>query len=321
MINLQSKIYVAGHRGMVGSAIIRQLEAHGFANIITRTHKQLDLTNQSVTQDFFAEQKPDYVILAAGKVGGIHANNTYRAEFMYNNLQIQNNIIHSSHLFGVKKLLCLGSSCIYPKFADQPIKEEYLLRSPLEYTNEPYSVAKIAGIKMCESYYKQYNDNFIAIMPCNLYGPNDNFHNEDSHVLPALIRRFHEAKENNEPHVEVWGTGKARREFMHVDDLADAAVFALRKIDAEHIYGLNISHLNVGTGEDISIADLAKQVARTVGYEGEIRHQLDKPDGTLRKLLDVSRLHNFGWKHKINLENGAKTRNLLTFSSRAFKMQ
>ena len=295
-----NKIFIAGHNGMVGSAIGRRL-GEGFLHADKRV---LDLQRQDQVENYFATYRPEVVILAAAKVGGIHANNSYRAEFMYNNLQIQNNIIHSAHLFGVKKLLCLGSSCIYPKFADQPIKEEYLLRSPLEYTNEPYSVAKIAGIKMCESYYKQYGDNFIAIMPCNLYGPNDNFHNEDSHVLPALIRRFHEAKENNEPYVEVWGTGKARREFMHVDDLADAAVFALQNIDAEHIYELNISHLNVGTGEDISIADLAKQVASTVGYEGEIKHQLDKPDGTLRKLLDVSRLHSFGWKHKIDLENG-----------------
>ena len=295
-----NKIFIAGHNGMVGSAIGRRL-GEGFLHADKRV---LDLQRQDQVENYFATYRPEVVILAAAKVGGIHANNSYRAEFMYNNLQIQNNIIHSAHLFGVKKLLCLGSSCIYPKFADQPIKEEYLLRSPLEYTNEPYSVAKIAGIKMCESYHKQYGDNFIAIMPCNLYGPNDNFHNEDSHVLPALIRRFHEAKENNEPYVEVWGTGKARREFRHVDDLADAAVFALQNIDAEHIYELNISHLNVGTGEDISIADLAKQVASTVGYEGEIKHQLDKPDGTLRKLLDVSRLHSFGWKHKIDLENG-----------------
>ena len=295
-----NKIFIAGHQGMVGSAIAKKL-GEGYIHAKKRV---LDLQRQDKVEAFFAEYRPEIVILAAAKVGGIHANNTYRAEFMYNNLQIQNNIIHSSWLFGVKKLIFLGSSCIYPKFAEQPIKEEYLLSSPLEYTNEPYSVAKIAGIKMCESYHKQYGCNFIAVMPCNLYGPNDNFHNEDSHVLPALIRRFHEAKQNNEPHVEVWGTGKAQREFMHVDDLADAVLFTLRKIDAEHIYKQNISHLNIGTGQEISIAELAKKIAHTVGYEGEIRHQLDKPDGTLRKLLDVSRLEQFGWKHKISLENG-----------------
>jgi GDP-L-fucose synthase len=295
-----NKIFIAGHQGMVGSAIAKKL-GEGYIHAKKRV---LDLQRQDKVESFFDEYRPEIVILAAAKVGGIHANNTYRAEFIYNNLQIQNNIIHSSWLFGVKKLIFLGSSCIYPKFAEQPIKEEYLLSSPLEYTNEPYSVAKIAGIKMCESYHKQYGCNFLAVMPCNLYGPNDNFHNEDSHVLPALIRRFHEAKQNNEPHVEVWGTGKAQREFMHVDDLADAVVFALRKIDAEHIYSQNISHLNIGTGQEISIAELAKKIADTVGYEGEIRHQLDKPDGTLRKLLDVSRLEQFGWKYKISLENG-----------------
>lgn len=295
-----NKVFIAGHNGMVGSAIARKL-GEGFLHADKRV---LDLQRQDQVENYFATYRPEVVILAAAKVGGIHANNTYRAEFMYNNLQIQNNIIHSSWLFGVKKLIFLGSSCIYPKFAEQPIKEEYLLSSPLEYTNEPYSVAKIAGIKMCESYHKQYGCNFIAVMPCNLYGPNDNFHPEDSHVLPALIRRFHEAKQNNEPYVEVWGTGKAKREFMHVDDLADAVIFTLRKIDAEHVYKKNISHLNVGTGKEISIANLAKQIASTVGYEGEIRHQLDKPDGTLRKLLDVSRLNNFGWTHKIDLENG-----------------
>ena len=295
-----NKIFIAGHEGMVGSAIGRKL-GEGY---IQAKKRVLDLQRQKEVENFFAEYLPEVVILAAAKVGGIHANNTYRAEFIYNNLQIQNNIIHTSWLFGVKKLIFLGSSCIYPKFAEQPIKEEYLLTSPLEYTNEPYSVAKIAGIKMCESYHKQLGCNFISVMPCNLYGPNDNFHSEDSHVLPALMRRFHEAKENNEPHVEVWGTGKAKREFMHVDDLADAVIFALRNVDAEHIYKQNISHLNIGTGEEISIAELARKIADTVGYEGEIKHQLDKPDGTLRKLLDVSRLHNFGWKHKISLENG-----------------
>jgi len=295
-----NKVFIAGHQGMVGSAVARKI-GEGYLHAKKRV---LDLQRQDKVENFFAEYRPEVVILAAAKVGGIHANDTYRAEFIYNNLQIQNNIIHSSWLFGVKKLIFLGSSCIYPKFADQPIKEEYLLASPLEYTNEPYSVAKIAGIKMCESYHKQYGCNFISVMPCNLYGPNDNFHIEDSHVLPALIRRFHEAKENNAPHVEVWGTGKARREFMHVDDLADAVSYILQNVDAEDVYKQNISHLNIGSGEDISIADLAHQIAKTIGYDGEIKFQLDRPDGTLRKLLDVSRINNLGWKSKISLEEG-----------------
>ena len=246
------------------------------------------------------------MIDCAAKVGGIHANNSYRADFIYNNLQIQNNLIHYSHLYKVKKLLFLGSSCIYTKFADQPIKEEYLLSSPLEYTNEPYAVAKIAGIKMCESYYKQYKNNFLSIMPTNLYGENDNFHPENSHVLPGLLRRFHEAAHNNEQEVEVWGTGKAKREFLHIQDLAEAVVFLLKNTDAKDIYEQKISHLNVGSGEDISINNLAKKIAKTVGYKGKIKFQLNQPDGTLRKLMDSSRIKKLGWKPKINLDQGLR---------------
>ena len=303
-MNKTSKVFVAGHGGMVGSAIMRRLAHNGYENIITVSHRELDLTNQSRVVRFFRSKKPDVVIDCAAKVGGIHANNTYRADFIYNNLQIQNNLIHTSYEFEVKKLLFLGSSCIYPKFADQPIKEEYLLASPLESTNEPYSVSKIAGIKMCESYYKQYKCDFISVMPCNQYGPNDNFHPKNSHVLPALLRRFHEAKENNETNVEVWGTGKARREFLHVDDLASACVFLLEDVSSSVIYKKNISHLNIGSGEEISIANLAKLIAKIVGYDGRISFQLDKPDGTLRKLMDVSRIKKLGWEPKFSLESG-----------------
>ena len=305
-MNKLDKIYVAGHKGMVGSAIVRRLKSLGYENILTVTKKFLDLTRQEHVEKFFWQNKPDVVIDCAAKVGGIHANNTYRADFIYNNLQIQNNLIHTSHTYGVKKLLFLGSSCIYPKFADQPIKEEYLLRSPLEYTNEPYAVAKIAGIKTCESYYKQYGCNFISVMPTNLYGPNDNFDLKNSHVLPALLRKFHDAKESICSVVEVWGTGKAKREFLHVDDLANACVFILENVNSEDIYDQNISHLNIGMGEDISIADLAALISKTVRYEGEIKFQLDKPDGTLRKLMDSSRLNGLGWKPKISLEEGLR---------------
>jgi GDP-L-fucose synthase len=306
-MNKLDKIYVAGHKGMVGSAILRKLKNLGYKNIITSPKAYLDLTRQEPVEKYFWTNKPDVVIDCAAKVGGIYANNKYRADFIYNNLQIQNNLINASHNYKVKKLLFLGSSCIYPKFADQPIKEEYLLRSPLEYTNEPYSVAKIAGIKMCESYYKQYNDNFISVMPTNLYGPNDNFDLKNSHVLPALLRKFHEAKECMQTVVDVWGTGKARREFLHVDDLASACVFILKNVEAKDIYDQNISHLNVGMGEDISIADLAKLISDTVRYEGEIQFELDKPDGTLKKLMDSSRLNKLGWSPKINLREGLKS--------------
>ena len=305
-MNKKSKIFIAGHNGMVGSAIKRNLQANGYNSIYFADRKSLDLLNQKEVEDFFDRNDVDVVIDAAAKVGGIHSNNTYRADFIYENLQIQNNLIHSSYKYGVKKLLFLGSSCIYPKFADQPIKEEYLLTSPLEYTNEPYAIAKIAGIKMCENYYKQYGCNFMSVMPTNLYGPGDNFHPENSHVLPGLLRKFHEARESIQSIVNVWGTGKAKREFLHVDDLANACVFVLENIKAKDIYNQNISHLNVGMGEDISIADLARLISKTVKYEGEIEFELNKPDGTLRKLMDNSRIKSLGWKPKISLEEGLK---------------
>jgi len=297
-------IFVAGHNGMVGSAIKRKLSSEGFTNVITASSTELDLVRQNKVERFFQINRPDVVIDCAAKVGGIHANNTYRADFIYNNLQIQNNLIHAAYEYKVKKLLFLGSSCIYPKFADQPIKEEYLLRSPLEYTNEPYSVAKIAGIKMCESYYKQYGCDFLSVMPCNQYGPNDNFELKNSHVLPALLRKFYDAEEEGSESVEVWGTGKARREFMHVDDLASACIFLLKNVSAEDIYKKGVSHLNVGSGEDISIRDLAHKLADVAGYNGDIRFDLDKPDGTLKKLMDISRLKKFGWKPRISLDDG-----------------
>ena len=306
MIDKKSKVFIAGHNGMVGSAIKRCLEKAEYSNIITAERSELDLIEQAEVRDYIFYNKPEVVIDCAAKVGGIHANNTYRADFIYSNLQIQNNLIHYSHLYGVKKFLFLGSSCIYPKFADQPIKEEYLLASPLEYTNEPYSIAKIAGIKMCESYYKQYDCNFISVMPTNLYGPNDNFHPQNAHVLPALLRKFSQAAKHKREEVEVWGTGKAKREFLYIDDLAEACVFILNNVEAKDIYNNSISTLNIGSGEEISIGDLAKLIAKTVGYKGKIKFQLDKPDGTLRKYLDTSRLKKAGWKSKVHLENGLK---------------
>jgi len=305
-VNVNSKIFIAGHKGMVGSAIMRNLSTNGYKTIYFADREHLNLLDQQSVDRWFKENQIDIVIDAAAKVGGIHSNNTYRADFIYENLQIQNNLIHSSYKYGVKKFLFLGSSCIYPKFADQPIKEEYLLTSPLEYTNEPYAIAKIAGIKMCESYYKQHGCNFISIMPTNLYGENDNFHPKNSHVLPALLRRFHEAKRTQEPFVQVWGTGKAKREFLHVNDLAEASRFILENVDAKEIYDNNISHLNVGSGTDISIANLSKLIAKTVGYGGEVKFELDKPDGTLRKLMDNSRIKSLGWNPKISLEEGLK---------------
>ena len=299
-MNICDKIYVAGHRGMVGSSIVRNLKAKGYTNIITRTSSELNLLRQKDVEDFFESEKPDYVFMAAAKVGGIHANNTYRGEFIYNNLMIESNVIHSSHLFGVKKLLFLGSSCIYPKMAPQPLKEEYLLTSSLEPTNEPYAISKIAGIKLCESYYRQYGDCFISAMPTNLYGPNDNYDLENSHVLPALIRKFHEAKTNNSPTVEVWGTGSVFREFLHVDDLSEACVHLMKTYSKNEI-------VNIGTGIDISIKDLTKIISRVVSYDGEIIWNTSKPDGTLRKLLDVSRVNSLGWSYKIKLEDGIKS--------------
>ena len=296
-MDINSKIYIAGHRGMVGSAIHRNLQKKGFKNFIFKTSQELDLRDQKQVAQFFEQEKPDLVFLAAAKVGGIQANNIYRAEFLYDNLMIQNNVIHQSYLHKVKKLLFLGSSCIYPKMAPQPLKEEYLLSGYLEDTNEPYAIAKITGIKMCESYRRQYGCDFIAVMPTNLYGPNDNYNLNNSHVLPALIRKFHEAKESNAPSVEMWGTGSPLREFLHADDMADACVFLMQNYNGQ-------KHVNIGVGVDLSIKDLALMIKKIVGYTGEIKHDLTKPDGTPRKLMDVSFLHSLGWKHKIELEQG-----------------
>ena len=345
-----SKIYIAGHRGLVGSAIKRKLEGQGYTNIIVKTHEELDLKDQKATEEFFQKEKPEYVFLAAAKVGGIIANDTYRAEFIYDNLQIQNNIIHQSYLNNVKKLVFLGSSCIYPKNSPQPIKEEYLLTDFLEYTNEPYAIAKIAGIKMCEAYNIQYGTNFIAVMPTNLYGPNDNYDLEKSHVLPALIRKMHlgKALENNDwqtikkdlnkrpvegisgnhsqeeilnilakygikykngkSSIVLWGTGKPRREFLHSDDLAGACVYIMEKVDFQDLVKdleeTRNTHLNIGTGEDISIYDLAHLVKEVIGFKGEINWDPSKPDGTYRKLLDVSKLKNMGWEYKVGVKKG-----------------
>lgn len=294
-----ARIYVAGHKGMVGSSIMRKLDALGYKNIITRTSSELDLRNQAAVFSFFNEQKPDYVFLAAAKVGGIHANNTYRADFLYENLAIEANIIHASYLNKIKKLLFLGSSCIYPKMAPQPLKESYLLTGLLESTNEPYAIAKITGIKLCESYRLQYGCNFISVMPTNLYGPNDNYDLNNSHVLPALLRKFHMAKIENQPAVEIWGSGKPMREFLHVDDLGDACMFLMEKYNEAEL-------VNIGTGSDVSIKDLALLIMKIAGYKGELKFNPSKPDGTPRKLLDVSKLHALGWKHKISLDEGIK---------------
>ena len=297
------KIFIAGHNGLVGSAIKRRLEKED-VSLLFADKDSLDLMDQKMTDLFFEANKPDAVIDAAAKVGGFHANNVYPADFIYQNLQIQNNIINSCHKHAIKKLIFLGSICIYPKFAEQPIKEEYLLTSPLEPTNEPYAVSKIAGIKMCQSYYRQYGCDFFSLMPTNQYGPNDNFHPENSHVLPALLRRFHEAKVNNAKSVEVWGTGKAKREFQYVDDLADACAFALEKVTADDIYGSGATHLNVGTGEEWSIEDLAKTIAQVVGYQGDMKFQTDRPDGVLRRVGDNSRINKMGCTNKYYLEQG-----------------
>ena len=336
-----SKIYVAGHKGLVGSAIVRNLKSKGYENIITRTHSELDLMDQKAVYELFEKEKPEYVVLAAAKVGGIVANSTYRADFIYENLQIQNNVIHQSYLHKVKKLLFLGSTCIYPKDAPQPMSEEVLLTSPLEYTNEPYAIAKIAGMKMCESYNLQYGTNFISVMPTNLYGPNDNFDLETSHVLPALIRKIHLAKLLSEEKfdevvkdlkardineamayldkfgiskdiVEIWGTGEPRREFLHSEDMADACVFLLENRDFKDTYDKNSkeirnTHINIGTGKDISINELANLVKNIIGFKGELYFNDSKPDGTMLKLTDPSKLHSLGWKHKVELEDGIKT--------------
>ena len=341
MINKNSNIYIAGHRGLVGSAIVKNLEAKGYTNLVYRTHKELDLTSQKEVEDFFKLEKPEFVILAAAKVGGIVANNTYRADFIYENLAIQNNVIHNAYKYGVEKLLFLGSTCIYPKNAPQPMPEDCLLASPLEYTNEPYAIAKIAGIKMCESYNIQYGTNFISVMPTNLYGPNDNFNLETSHVLPALIRKIHlakllnekkydevikdlevssldEAKEYlakfgvDETKVEIWGTGNPRREFLYSEDMADACVFLLENRDFKDTYNpeqkeIVNTHINIGTGIDISIKELALVIKDIVGFKGELYFNTEKPDGTMVKLTDPSKLHSLGWKHKVELEDGIKT--------------
>jgi GDP-L-fucose synthase len=355
MMQKSSKIYIAGHRGLVGSAIVKNLQAKGYTNLVYKTHHELDLCNQNAVAKFFETEKPEYVILAAAKVGGIVANNTYRADFIYENLQIQNNVIHQSYLNGVTKLLFLGSTCIYPKNAPQPMPEDCLLTDTLEYTNEPYAIAKIAGIKMCESYNIQYGTNFISVMPTNLYGPNDNFDLEKSHVLPAMIRKIHCAKLLNEKKydevvkdlgvnsieeartylsafgvdeskVEIWGTGKPRREFLYSEDMADACVYLLENRDFKDTVGTDVltsaenckesltlatkeirnTHINIGTGVDISIAELARLIKETIGFKGELYFNTDKPDGTMVKLTDVSKLHSLGWKHKVELEEGVK---------------
>ena len=293
------KIYVAGHRGMVGSAITRKLKKEGFSNFVERTSKELDLRDQAAVHAFFEKERPDHIFLAAAKVGGILANNTYRAEFLYDNLMIQNNIIDAAYRAGAKKLMFLGSSCIYPKLAPQPLREDSLLTGELEPTNEPYAIAKIAGIKMADAYRSQYGCNFISVMPTNLYGPNDNYDLNNSHVLPALIRKFHEAKKKGEPSVVLWGTGKPRREFLHADDLADACYFLMQQYNEP-------GFVNIGTGEDLEIGELALLIKKIVGYEGEVKHDLSKPDGTPRKLMDVNKLHKLGWKASISLEDGIR---------------
>jgi GDP-L-fucose synthase len=296
-MNKDAKIYVSGHRGMVGSAILRHLQKNNYNNLVFRTSEELDLRNTESVNAFFELEKPEYVFVAAAKVGGIVANNTYRAEFIYENLMIQNNLIHQSYVYGVKKLLFLGSSCIYPKMAPQPIKEESLLTGLLEETNEPYAIAKIAGIKMCEAYKAQYGCNFISAMPTNLYGFNDNFNLQNSHVMPALIRKFHEAKENNQAFVEVWGTGTPMREFLHADDLAEACVFLMNTYEG-------LQHINIGVGHDVTIKQLAELIKAEVGFSGDIKFDTTKPDGTPRKLMDVSKINQLGWKHKIELKEG-----------------
>lgn len=297
ILSKQAKIYIAGHRGMVGSAIVRRLRAGGYTNLITRSHAELDLTNQAAVHQFFQSEKPDYVFIAAAKVGGIHANNTYRAEFIYQNLMIEANIIHSAWQAGVERLLFLGSSCIYPRDCPQPIKEEYLLTGPLEKTNEPYAIAKIAGINLCESYNRQYDTQYVAVMPTNLYGPNDNYDLHNSHVLPALIRKTHEAKQRGDAELVVWGSGQPKREFLYVDDMADACVFVMESSITENI-------VNIGTGEDIKIADLAELIMDVIGFQGKIIFDATKPDGTPRKLLNVEKMRALGWCAKVSLHDG-----------------
>ena len=305
-MNLNDKIYIAGHRGLVGSAIVRQLEDRGFTNLLMRAHKELDLTNQVQVQSLFQQEKPDYVILAAAKVGGIHANNTYPADFIYQNMMIEANVINSAYESKVKRLLFLGSTCIYPKAVKQPMREDALLTNVLEPTNEPYALAKIAGIKLCESYNRQHGTDFRSVMPTNLYGINDNFHPENSHVIPALMRRFHEAKVNNDSEVVVWGTGNAMREFLYVDDMAQASLFVL-KLDKQ-TYKANtqpmLSHINIGTGKDVTIREIAEIMKQVIGYKGKLTFDISKPDGAKRKLIDITRLKNMGWKYSVDLKTG-----------------
>jgi len=307
-MNLNDKIYIAGHRGLVGSAIVRQLESRGFTNLIMRTHKELDLTNQAQVQSFFKQESPDYVILAAAKVGGIHANNTYPANFMYQNMMIEANVINSAYENKIKRLLFLGSTCIYPKAVEQPMREDALLTDALEPTNEPYALAKIAGIKLCESYNRQHGTDFRSVMPTNLYGINDNFHPENSHVIPALMQRLHQAKVNSDDEVVVWGTGKAMREFLYVDDMAQASLFVL-ELD-EQTYKANtqpmLSHINVGTGKDITIREMTETMKQVVGYEGKLTFDTTKPDGAPRKLIDITRLKRMGWRYSVDLKDGLK---------------
>jgi len=307
-MNLKSKIYVAGHNGLVGSAIIRKLKSSGYENLIVKTHSELDLTDQLNVSLFFEKEKPDYVVLAAAKVGGIEANNTYRADFIFQNLQIQNNVIHQSYLHGIKKLLFLGSSCIYPKNSTQPLSEESLLTGPLEFTNEPYAIAKIAGMKMCESYNLQYGTNFISLMPTNLYGQNDNFDLKTSHVIPALIKKIHDAKKQNLMKVEIWGSGNPIRDFLYSDDFADSAVFVLESVNFEDLLinkkRIINTHINIGTGIGVSIKELALIIKKVVDYKGEFIFNTSKPDGTMLKVIDVKKINLLGWKYKVNLEDG-----------------
>jgi len=307
-VNLNDKIYIAGHRGLVGSAIVRQLEERGFTNLLTRTHKELDLINQAQVQNFFTQESPDYVILAAAKVGGIYANNTYPADFIYQNMMIEANVINSAYESKAKRLLFLGSTCIYPKAVEQPMREDALLTDTLEPTNEPYALAKIAGIKLCESYNRQHGTDFRSVMPTNLYGINDNFHPENSHVIPALMQRFHQAKVNNDDEVVVWGTGNAMREFLYVDDMAQASLFVL-ELD-EQTYKANtqpmLSHINVGTGKDTTIREMAETMKQVVGYEGKLTFDTTKPDGAPRKLIDITRLKRMGWEYSVDLKEGLK---------------
>jgi GDP-L-fucose synthase len=303
-VDKQAKIYIAGHDGMVGSAILRNLKRQGFDNFVFTPFPEYDLTNQFTVRDFFRKEKPEYVVDAAAKVGGILANDTFRGQFIYENLMIQNNLIHHAHLSGVKKFLFLGSSCIYPRECAQPIKEEYLLSGPLEQTNEPYALAKITGIKMCENYFRQYGSNFISVMPTNLYGPGDNFDFKSSHVIPALLRKFHDAKATKSADVTVWGSGNPQREFLYVDEMADACVFLLKNLEADIMYNSGITHVNIGSGRDLTIRELSLMIGEVVGFYGKINFDTSKPDGTPRKLLDVSRLRDLGWESKLGLKQG-----------------